>query len=480
MTEKNNEEKKIKKVKKVEPIKSAELPEEKEINSIKKIEKKEQDNKEEKEVEEVATAKDLNDTITEEKIEKISNIEEDNDKKSTSNEDDTDDIVNYSYIDYQKAKKIEKKTARTSNALKNILLTIFAFVVGGICMLGIIKWTPLVDELLGNNKTIVTKNGTQVYEKSSLATSVEKAYNSVVMISGYKNDTLASTGTGFVYKTDEKYGYLLTNQHVVSGCSRIKLTLSNDEEVDATVLGGDEYLDLAVLRIDKDKVLDVATIGTSENMKLGDTIFTIGSPMGENYRGSVTSGILSGKDRMVAVSVSKTTSTDWIMRVIQIDASINPGNSGGPLLNVNGEVIGVCSMKLVDDEIEGMGFAIPIEYAMNHVDSLEKGEKIQWPMLGISMANTTDVSSLYRNGITIDKNIKEGVVIVKITEDTGAAKSDLKEGDIITKLNGHKVKDSAYLRYELYQHQAGDVIEVTYIRDGREQTTKVTLSKNTE
>lgn len=362
---------------------------------------------------------------------------------------------------------------------KLALIIIFSFVVGGIIMFALLKWTPLISEVVGtSNGTVITKNETQVYEKNSLAASVEKIYDAVVTVQGYQNNQLASTGTGFVYKTDNKYGYLLTNQHVVSECDKINLIMSNDEIVEATVLGGDEYLDLAVLRIDKSKVTMVANLGKSENMNLGDTVFTVGSPMGEDYRGSVTSGILSGKDRMVSVNVSNTASNDWVMRVLQIDASINPGNSGGPLLNANGEVIGVCSMKLVDAEIEGMGFAIPIEYAESHIESLEKGKEIEWPLLGISMANVTDAASLYRNGISVDKNITEGVVVVEISQGTGAAKSDLKSGDVITKLNGNKVKDSAYLRYELYQHQAGDTIEVTYIRDGKEKTTKVTLSKS--
>ena len=359
-------------------------------------------------------------------------------------------------------------------------IIVFSFVMGGLITIGILKWTPIINNVLStSNNTIITKNGTKIYEKNSLAASVEKIYDAVVLIKGYKNDNLLSTGTGFVYKVDDKYGYLLTNQHVVSQVDSVKLVMSNDEEVEAKVLGGDSYLDLAVLRMDKSKVKMVATLGKSESMNLGDTIFTVGSPMGEDYRGSVTSGILSGKDRMVSVNVSNTVSNDWVMRVLQIDASINPGNSGGPLLNANGEVIGICSMKLVDDEIEGMGFAIPIEYAESHIKSLEQGKKISWPRLGISMANVTDTSSLYRNDIQIDTtNIKEGVVVVEISKGSGADKSDLKSGDVITKINGNRVKDTAYLRYELYQHQAGDTIEITYIRNKKEYKTKVTLGKS--
>lgn len=374
----------------------------------------------------------------------------------------------------------DKNNRKSKKIFGTFFLLVFSFVVGSISTLAILKWTPLLSELVGstNTTTTIKTNGTKIYEKTSLATSVEKVYDAVVMVKAYQNNTQSSTGTGFVYKIDSNYGYILTNQHVVSESDKVTVTMTDDQEVDGVVLGGDEYLDLAVIRIDKSNVTQVATIGSSESMSLGDVVFTVGSPLGETYRGSVTSGILSGKDRMVSVSVSNSSNSDWVMRVLQIDASINPGNSGGPLLNVNGEVIGICSMKLVDDDIEGMGFAIPIEYAMSHIDSLEKGKKIEWPVLGISMANVTDYQLLYRNGISIDDSVKEGVVVVSISEGTGAASSDLKAGDIITKINGNKVKDYAYLRYELYQHQAGDTIEVTYIRDKKEYTTKVKLSSS--
>ena len=363
--------------------------------------------------------------------------------------------------------------------VKTIFLIVFSFVMGGIIMFALLKWTPLVSEVLGTSgETMVTRNDTQVYEKNSLAAAVDKIYNAVAMVSAYQEDTLTSTGSAFVYKTDNKYGYLLTNYHVVDGADKVVLTMSDDTETEATDLGGDEYLDLAVLRVDKSNVSMVANIGTSEDMKLGDTVFTVGTPMGEEYRGTVTSGILSGKDRMVSVSVSNSSSSDWIMRVLQFDASINPGNSGGPLLNANGEVIGICSLKLVDDEIEGMGFAIPIEYAMNHIESLENGEEIDWPVLGVSMINANDTTALYRNGINVDRNITEGVVVVQAEKGSGAYDAGLTTGDVITKIDGKDVEDSAYLRYELYQHQAGDTIKITYIRNNKEHTVNVKLGSS--
>ncbi len=392
------------------------------------------------------------------------------------------------YEDLKKDKLVEeyynkhnRQKNNNFNGVKMFFLIIVSFITGGIFMIGILKFTPLVGKMYTTSDgTVVTQNKTQVYEKGSLAASVEKIYNAVAVIQCYKSGQLASSGTGFVYKVDDKYGYLLTNAHVVNEMEKVTVTFNNsDEEIEVNVLGKDSYLDLAVLRIEKKHVSLVANIGSSENINLGDVVFTVGSPMGYDYRGSVTSGVLSGKDRMVSVNVSSS-SNDWVMRVLQLDASINPGNSGGPLLNANGEVIGICSMKLVDDDIEGMGFAIPIEYAMSHVEQLEKGEKIEWPLLGISMANITDVSVLYRYGIRVPDEITKGVVVLEAQKDSGADKAGIKKGDIITKIDGKSANDIAYLRYELYQHTAGEEIEMTLIRDGKEKTVKVKLGKNSD
>lgn len=353
--------------------------------------------------------------------------------------------------------------------LKNdYLIIIISFLVGALFMYFLVK--------INMTSHSIIKNNTQIFDKSSLAASVDKIYDAVVVVEGFKNDAQNNTGTGFVYKVEGNYGYILTNEHVLKESDRIIVVMSNDEEVEVEVLGKDEFLDLAVLRINKKHVSLVATIGKSEDMNLGDTVFTVGSPIGYNYRGSVTSGILSGKDRMVATSTTSSSDSDWLMRVLQFDASINPGNSGGPLLNVNGEVIGICSMKLIDDEIEGMSFAIPIEYAMNHVNSLENKEKIKWPSIGITMANVEDKAKLYRNDIELPNNVKDGVVILEVKKNSSSATAGLKRGDIITKVDGKSTKDIAYLRYELYQHQSGEKIEIEFIRNGKTKKQKITLS----
>ena len=368
--------------------------------------------------------------------------------------------------------------------IKEAVLIIVSFVIGGVLTFVIIGGDDVGS---GNNST--TSSGLTcsaadctkvVVDESGISEAVEKVYDGVLMVRNYQKDEVASTGTGFVYKIEGDYAYVMTNQHVVDGAERVTLITSKDEEIEGEVLGGDSYVDIAVIKIKKTDGLVALQLGNSENASLGDLVFTVGSPLGYEYRGSVSTGHLAGKDRLVSVSTDNSTSSDWVMKVLQTDAAINPGNSGGPLMNTNGEVIGVISMKLVQTEVEGMGFAIPIEYINSKIETLEKGESIEWPLLGVSMINVSDARNSFRYDFDIPNNLDYGVVVAGIEAGSGAESSDLKEGDIITKLNGEKVQDSAYLRYELYKYSAGDTIEITYMRDGKEHTTKVTLSSSND
>ena len=276
--------------------------------------------------------------------------------------------------------------------------------------------------LFPNNSVVRTISEKNVnITDTGISESVDKVKDSVVVIETYQKNTLAGTGTGFVYDTDDKYGYIMTNHHVIEGAETINITYSDDTETTAKVVGSDEYADIAVLKVDKDTIKSVATIGKSTDVKVGDTVFTIGSPMGKNFRGTVTRGILSGKDRMVSVSINGS-SADWIMNVMQTDAAINPGNSGGPLSNANGEVIGINSMKIVQNTIEGIGFAIPIEDAINYANSLREDGKINRPYIGVSMLNATSTMQLAYAGIRLDKDITEGVVVVDVEKNSAGSK----------------------------------------------------------
>ena len=255
---------------------------------------------------------------------------------------------------------------------KYILTIIITLIVGVIGTIVTLKHY----DLLGKPVIEKTVSNITLTESDTIKPAIDKVYDSQVYIESYKNNRQTGSGSGFVYKKDDKYGYILTNHHVIDGASSIQTTNMQGQTVTAKVLGSDEYTDVAVLRVEASAVLSVAELGKSENSNIGDTIFAVGSPMGKEYIGSVTKGIISGKNRSVTVNSTNNPSTQYVVEVIQVDAALNPGNSGGALVNINGEVIGITSMKLVEDEIEGMGFAIPIELVESILDKLENGKKI--------------------------------------------------------------------------------------------------------
>ena len=324
----------------------------------------------------------------------------------------------------------------------------------------------------------ITTSTAKLTETNSIADAVSKVYDAVVVVEVYSNNQLASTGTGFVYKKANGKAYLMTNNHVISGGKTVKVLFQNGDELEATTVGSDTYSDIAVLSVkDSDKIV-AATTGASDKSKVGDTVFTVGSPEGSDYAGTVTKGILSAKDRLVEVALSNSQTSDYYMQVLQTDAAINPGNSGGPICNTNGEVIGITNMKLVDDTVEGMGFAIPIEDALKVAEVLEKDGKVSRPYIGISMLDLSNSYYLWQSGIMVPENVNNGVAVVKVESGSPADKAGLKKGDIITKLAGKDTKSLAEFRYELYKHSPNDSVEVTYIRDGKEQKATLTLGKS--
>lgn len=352
-----------------------------------------------------------------------------------------------------------------------VIVTLFIGFFGGIYI--------YVNFLKPNSTTKTIKEEVKtvsVTENDTIQPGIQNIYDAVYYIASYKNGSLVASGTGFTYKKDSKYGYIITNHHVIKDATSIKVTNILGNTIDAKLLGSDEYADIAVLAIKEDEVKSVAKIGDSTLLKLGDTLFTVGSPLGIEYIGTVTKGILSGTAREVSV---KSNGTTVVMEVIQTDAAISPGNSGGPLCNISGEVIGVNSLKIVEDDVEGMGFAIPIEMALALTDRLEKGEKIVRPYLGVSLAEITDEWNLYRNDIEISDEIDHGVVITNIEDDSVASKSGFKKGDVILSIDGVKIKDVAHFRYLLYKYNINDTITIEYYRNKIKEV-KVKLIKSVE
>lgn len=358
------------------------------------------------------------------------------------------------------------------NKLSYILAIVISLFVGISGTLVLIYYIPEKEKIVEVEKVV---EQVVVSESDTIATSVKMVYDSVVTVSNYTT-SLSSIGTGFVYKTDDDYGYILTNNHVVSGAKTIKVTNTQDVTVEAILLGSDEYADLAVLRVDKSFVLQVATLGDSTNMQIGDTVFAIGTPISITYANSVTKGIISGVNRTVTVTLEN--GSDFMMEVMQTNAAINPGNSGGPLVNIKGEVVGINTLKLVKDEIEGMGFSIPIEMATSVLDRLEKGKKIERPLLGVSLIDADNKYSLYRYQIYLDNTYENGVVIVDIEKNSTAALAGLKSKDVILKINGIDIKNTVHFKYVLYKYSIGDTIEIIYERDGEQKNVTLTLENS--
>lgn len=351
---------------------------------------------------------------------------------------------------------------------KTIIASITTFFIGCASMYMIIRAYPLNISNINNNTNVVDRKFT--VSEIGLSTGINNVYDSVVVVQNYKNDKSNGIGSGFIYNND---GYIMTNSHVIEGASNIKVMLMSGDAVDATIIGDDEYADIAVIKIDKKYVTKVATLGSSESINVGDTVFTIGSPISSEYYGTVTRGILSGKNRLVNVTVES--SNDWIMNVMQTDAAINPGNSGGPLCNANGDVIGINSMKLVQSQVEGMGFAIPIEDAISYANMIVNGEKIKRSYLGLRMVNVSSTYNFANEDIKIDSKVISGVAIIEILKDGPCNNTGLKKGDVITKIGDYKIKTVAELRYHLYKYKPNDKINIVVNRNGKVISYKVTL-----
>lgn len=358
------------------------------------------------------------------------------------------------------------------NKTLSIILIILTFFIGAGSMYVLINYAPQ------SVQTIVNKSEKEVtITDAGIADSVEKLYDAVVVVGAYKNGILASNGTGFVYDEDNKYAYILTNSHVIDGATSVKVKFTNENVENVEIVGNDTYSDIAVLKIDKDKVIKIAEIDEKDEMRVGDTVFAIGAPLDNEYSWTVTRGILSGKDRLVDVSAGTSSTADWIMSVLQTDAAINSGNSGGPLANSNGEVIGITNMKLVSDGVEGIGFAIPINDAVNYAKVLRENGKIDRPFLGISMLDATDTFNLSRYRISLEAN-QEGAVVIETQADSPADKAGLKMRDVITKIEDYEVTSVARLKYYLYKFAPGDKVKITYIRNGKTETTELKLAKS--
>ncbi|PGM96470.1 serine protease [Bacillus cereus] len=354
--------------------------------------------------------------------------------------------------------------------------------------------TPYIDEIKGgagqfpknNEVNQVTPVSHKPEGMSSLQNMIEDVKEVVVGVINYQKNSdpfamqvqseEAGSGSGVIYKKTGNKVFIVTNNHVIDGASKIEVKLNNGKNLIAKVVGKDPLLDLAVLEIDGTDVKKVATLGDSEKIRTGESVIAIGNPLG--LEGSVTKGIISSnKDRVIPVSTLGNQQVDWQAQVIQTDAAINPGNSGGALFNEQGEVIGINSSKIAQQAVEGIGFAIPINIAKTVLESLEKEGIVKRPMIGVQLFDVEKITNSARDQLKLPKEITNGVVLGNISNQSPAEKGGLQQHDVVSALDEQQIENVVQFRKYLYEKKkSGDTIKVTVYRNGEKITKMVKLT----
>ncbi|MCD7894002.1 MAG: trypsin-like peptidase domain-containing protein [Erysipelotrichaceae bacterium] len=326
-----------------------------------------------------------------------------------------------------------------------------------------------------SSSSTATVNEVNYDVSSDLTEIVAKAQESTVGVLTYENDTSSGSGSGVIYKVDGSTVYVITNHHVIEDASKIEVVYFNGEYITAELVGSDEYGDIAVLKMTVDFDVTAFDIGDSSLLDAGETVLAIGSPLGIEYAGTVTQGIVSSPLRTISVDLNDDGSYDWDMNVIQTDAAINPGNSGGALINAAGELVGITSMKYSSEDVEGMGFALPINDVVELADEIMETGKVSRPVLGISGISLSDYSSyeLYMYRITTD--VSQGIYIASVQSGSAAETAGLQTGDVITAFDGTEITSYKDFLTMLYAKDSGDSITLTINRDGNSMSVNVTL-----
>ena len=276
----------------------------------------------------------------------------------------------------------------------------------------------------------------------------------------------SGAGSGVIISSDR---YILTCAHVVDGASSITVTI-DDKDYTATLVGEDTTSDVAVIKIDATG-LTPATVGDSDNLKVGQSVMAVGNPLGE-LGGTVTGGMISALNRSVTIQGTSSTNT---MSLIQMDASVSPGNSGGGLFNMNGELIGIVNAKSSSSDAEGLGFAIPINDAIKVAQELlENGYVTGRPYLGITYLGVEDAQTAAQLGVNA-----YGVYVVEVVKGGPAERAGLQSGDRIVSIDGTEIASKDDLGTLMQKHAAGDTLNITIARNGQMQTVSVTLGEKT-
>lgn len=408
-------------------------------------------------------------------------------------------------------KKIKFQKVNYKKILKPLSVILVGFIGGVAGTLLILNMAGISINNVSSSSTKTTTSKVSYSNTNDTTKAVEKVREAVVSVINYQSNSssndlymqmfggnldnntnngsdsdlsIASEGSGVVYKKDGNSAYVVTNNHVVDGASQIEIMLSDGTKVVGELVGTDTYSDIAVVKIASDKITTVAEFADSDKVTVGETAIAIGSPLGTDYANSVTQGIVSSLSRKVTMTNDEgdTISTN----AIQTDAAINPGNSGGALINIEGQVIGINSSKISStsdsgsgNSVEGMGFAIPANDVVKIINQLEANGKVIRPALGITMANLSDLSTTTISRLNIPTSVTSGIVVASVQSGM-PAEGTLKKYDVITAIDDKDVSSTTDLQSVLYGHSTGDSIKVTFYRGTDKKTETIKLTKTTQ
>lgn len=296
--------------------------------------------------------------------------------------------------------------------------------------------------------------------------------------SSHNKPEAVGTGSGVIYKKAGDKAFIVTDQHVVEGATKLEVSLNDGTKLPAKLLGSDIWTDLAVLEIDGGKVKEIAMFGDSDKLKIGEPVIAIGNPLGPTFSGSVTKGIISGLKRTIPIDINQDGVDDWQAEVLQTDAAINPGNSGGALINIDGQVIGINSMKIAQQSVEGIGLSIPINSAKPIINDLEKYGTVKRAYMGVDIKSVSEIPAYYQQEVLkLPSNVNYGAAVRQVVPGSPAALAELKTLDVIVEMDGKKINDVLELRKYLYQaKKAGNSLNVRFYRNGAIKSTVMKLT----
>ena len=365
-----------------------------------------------------------------------------------------------------------KKTGLKRMSIALCIVLIALVTVGGAFGLANTHFNRLVEDMIANPDSSelgqeITKQVVLTQEEAQVE-AIEKVAEAIVGVVNYNQNQNLSEGSGIVYKVENGNTYIVTNEHVVSNGNSFEVVFDNEanDRLEAELVGRDIFTDLAVLRINDYEANTVAKFGNTEDLSIGQTVIAIGNPLGLGFAGSATSGIVSGHDRTVNIRLDNMRGDEWEMTVLQTDTAINPGNSGGALINLAGEVVGINSMKVSSDNVEGMSFSIPTYIALPIMADIEAYQEVLRPTLGVSIYNLSQVPDRFKELLSIPLDLKDGVYIDEVLEGTLAHSMGIQANDLVISLNEVEIKDTLSFRKELFKYREGDEITITVLRAG--------------